>query len=61
MNASVTSLEELGMDYGQTFRTKSSAARTHDTSRRPKYGRLKGSEPKKFNGIHRRRRKKINW
>lgn len=29
--------------------------------RRPNMGRRRGKTPQSFNGIHRRRRRKINW
>jgi hypothetical protein len=29
--------------------------------RRPQMGRRRGKAPQSFNGIHRRRRRKINW
>jgi hypothetical protein len=32
-----------------------------DQRRKPNMGRRRGKTPQSFNGIHRRRRRKINW
>jgi hypothetical protein len=33
----------------------------HAQERRPTMGRRRGKTPQSFNGIHRRRKRKINW
>jgi hypothetical protein len=33
----------------------------HSQQRRPSMGRKRGKTPQSFNGIHRRRRRKMNW
>jgi hypothetical protein len=52
--------EATDLDYGtENFR---SAERFDGSSRRrPNMGRKRGKMPQSFNGIHRRRRKKIVW
>ena len=52
--------EANDVDYGmESFRS----ADRFDASqrRRPAMGRKRGKAPQSFNGIHRRRRRKINW
>ena len=52
--------EAAELEYGtEGFR---SAERFDDGQRRkPQMGRRRGKTPQSFNGIHRRRRRKINW
>jgi hypothetical protein len=52
--------EATDLNYGtDSFR---SAERVDASSRRkPAMGRRRGKAPQSFNGIHRRRRRKINW
>ena len=60
MNASVTDYENA-FDYRVEFRqTHSSTAPRSKAKNRP-FGRRRGSAPKLYNGIHRRRRKSIQW
>ena len=52
--------EAADLEYGtDSFRS----ADRSDTGqrRRPEMGRRRGKTPQSFNGIHRRRRRKINW
>ena len=52
--------EATDLDYGtENFRTNE----RFDSSqrRRPQMGRKRGKAPQSFNGIHRRRRRKIAW
>jgi hypothetical protein len=40
----------------------STTERIHSSKqRRPSYGRRRGKSPQSFNGIHRRRRRKLAW
>jgi hypothetical protein len=52
--------EASDMEYGtENFRT---FERTRGSKRQaPSMGRRRGKAPQSFNGIHRRRRRKINW
>jgi hypothetical protein len=52
--------EASDMDYGvENFRTQE---RNDSAShRRPQMGRRRGKAPQSFNGIHRRRRRKMAW
>jgi hypothetical protein len=52
--------EATDLDYGmESFRS----VERFDSGqrRRPQMGRRRGKAPQSFNGIHRRRRRKINW
>jgi hypothetical protein len=52
--------EAAELDYGtEGFRS----AQRSDAGQRqkPQMGRRRGKTPQSFNGIHRRRRRKINW
>jgi hypothetical protein len=52
--------EAVDLDYGvESFRTSERVSL--GTRRRPTMGRRRGKAPQSFNGIHRRRRRKINW
>jgi hypothetical protein len=44
---------------GSSFRTFERF--DHSQHRRPTMGRRRGKTPQSFNGIHRRRRRKITW
>ena len=52
--------EHSEVSYGgqrfETFRNSGSSKRQRAT-----FGRRRGKNPQSFNGIHRRRRKKLNW
>jgi hypothetical protein len=52
--------EAMDVDYGiENFRT---SERTRTSKReQPTMGRRRGKAPQSFNGIHRRRRRKMNW
>ena len=59
MNMAVTNPEENNADYAVSFRHEArSSARP---ARRANNTRRKRQAPQQFNGIHRRRRKKIRW
>jgi len=52
--------EAADLDYSvESFR--SSERFEAAQRRRPNMGRRRGKTPQSFNGIHRRRRRKINW
>jgi len=52
--------ESTELDYEtQDFRTFERI--DHSQQRRPTMGRRRGKAPQSFNGIHRRRRRKIVW
>jgi hypothetical protein len=52
--------EASDMDYGvENFR--SSERVESGSRRRPQMGRRRGKAPQSFNGIHRRRRRKMAW
>ncbi len=43
------------------FRTKGGTGTPSSRSKRQTFGRGRSKTPQQFNGIHRRRRKKIRW
>jgi hypothetical protein len=47
-------------DFNITFRAKSTGTPI-SRSKRPTFGRGRSKTPQQFNGIHRRRKKKIRW
>jgi hypothetical protein len=54
--------EATDLDYGygtEGFRTQERA--DNSQQRRPQMGRRRGKAPQSFNGIHRRRRRKMAW
>jgi hypothetical protein len=52
--------EASDLDYGvESFRTVDRADSAQ--RRRPQMGRRRGKAPQSFNGIHRRRRRKMAW
>ena len=54
--------EATDLDYGygaESFRTQGRAENSQQ--RRPQMGRRRGKAPQSFNGIHRRRRRKMAW
>ncbi len=52
--------EATDLDYTmESFRTVERFENANQ--RRPSMGRKRGKTPQSFNGIHRRRRRKINW
>ena len=52
--------EAADLDYG-TEGFRSTERFEAANRRRPQMGRRRGKMPQSFNGIHRRRRRKINW
>lgn len=52
--------EAADVDYA-TDNFRSSERCEFGQRRRPAMGRRRGKAPQSFNGIHRRRRRKINW
>ena len=60
MNASVSTYGEAEFDYKVEFNYA-------DTTERPvrrnrlSYGRRRGKQPRSYNGIHRRRQRRIKW
>ena len=62
MNASSMSFNE-DFDQAVSYRRSSSTSSHRTTSRakRGSFGRRRGKGPQQFNGIHRRRKKKISW
>lgn len=59
MNAAMTMYEDQELSYSVQARPKSGNVRKQRVNR-PSYGR-RGKNPQSFNGIHRRRSKKIRW
>ena len=59
MNASNSQYDSQGAEYRVSFRDQT--AHRAPSARRPKFGRKRGRGPQLFNGIHRRRKKKISW
>jgi len=52
--------EATDLDYGtESFRTSDRS--DNSQQRRPLMGRKRGKTPQSFNGIHRRRRRKLAW
>lgn len=47
--------EYQGAEFGRTERIHASK------QRRPTHGRKRGKVPQSFNGIHRRRKRKMSW
>ncbi|MEM8678204.1 MAG: hypothetical protein AAGF97_02510 [Planctomycetota bacterium] len=62
MNASSNSFND-DFDQAVSFRRSSSTSGTTNANRakRGSFGRRRGKGPQQFNGIHRRRTKKISW
>lgn len=52
---------EFEDDHGFDFRRPKASAATKKKSERQTFGRKRGKTPQQFNGIHRRRKKKIRW
>jgi hypothetical protein len=55
-----TYADDGNSEYSVKFRNTVGAA-TGKRSQQPTLGRRRGKTPQQFNGIHRRRRKKIRW
>ena len=60
MNAAMTLYEEQEFAYRVKIRCSNGPKRTKSANR-PRYGRSRGQQPVLFNGIHRRRKKRIMW
>ncbi|MCA9264895.1 MAG: hypothetical protein KDA60_13640 [Planctomycetales bacterium] len=60
MNINAREFFEQESDAPVRFRHTSSSDTDARKSRRPSFGR-RGKSPQQFNGIHRRRKKKIQW
>ena len=61
MNMSENTYADDGnVEYSVKFR-KSGGSTATKRSHQPTFGRRRGKTPQQFNGIHRRRRKKIRW
>lgn len=58
MNVSAESLREQD---GWTVQRRAAAPPKHFGSRPKSYGRTYGKAPSQHNGMHRRRRKKLQW
>jgi hypothetical protein len=52
--------EATDLDYG-TDNFQTAERLDNSQRRRPQMGRRRGKAPQSFNGMHRRRRRKINW
>ena len=63
MNAAVDHYEGQELDYQIGNRTSNSVTNRggFKSSNRPQYSRNRGKGPRQYNGMHRRRRKKIQW
>ncbi len=62
MNAAITAYEDHEINYGVSIRRHENVNRvTAKSSNTPRYGRRRGQSPAQFNGMHRRRSKKIKW
>ena len=63
MNAAVTHYDAVNFDYRSEFGRNRAGTNTpsRSASNRPSHGRRRGKSPQQFNGIHRRRCKKISW
>ena len=61
MNMSENTYTDDGnVEYSVKFRTSNGSAASKRPEQ-PTMGRRRGKTPQQFNGIHRRRRKKIRW
>lgn len=60
MNASISNYDELDFQYRSRDASNKVAGPSHSRRSR-EAGRRRGKAPEQFNGIHRRRAKKINW
>ena len=61
MNAATTNYEEQEFDYVARSR-RGDTVSAPQRSKRPEYSsKSRGQAPSRFNGIHRRRSKKIKW
>ena len=61
MNISVDNFDEQSFEYSVKKRAGADAGDSKTRSQRQTFGRKRGKTPQQFNGIHRRRKKKIRW
>ena len=61
MNAAITRYEDQEFSYSVKARPKTGINRPQRTTNRPSYGRRRGKSPTSFNGMHRRRQRKLRW
>lgn len=59
MNTAITHYEENDLNYKVQFRSVSAPDRPARKANRPSHGQKRSKGPVSFNGIHRRRNKKI--
>ena len=59
MNVSANSLQD--QDNAQVVSQRAAKGPKHFGTRPKKFGRSYGKGPSQFNGMHRRRRKKLQW
>jgi len=60
MNASMNNGSETEFDYLSEFKHADTNDRPAQKSRLT-YGRQRGKQPRSYNGIHRRRQRRIKW
>lgn len=60
MNISTNNLDDNSFEYSVKTR-RTGGGDSKPSSRRQTFGRKRGKGPQQFNGIHRRRKKKIRW
>ena len=60
MNISVNNFDDQSFEYSVKERQEGEG-RPKNRSQRQTFGRRRGKTPQQFNGIHRRRKKKIRW
>jgi len=64
MNTAINQYDAQEFDYRVQFRSTSGSAdpaREEPKSNAPRFRRKRGGHPMQFNGMHRRRTKKIRW
>ena len=61
MNALFTDYENDSAEYSVSYRAKKSSTSGSRSQARTPVARRRGKAPAQFNGIHRRRNKKIRW
>jgi len=60
MNAAITQFADKEPDYKVEFRHRETPSRS-TKSNSPRFARKRGKQPQSFNGIHRRRKKRVQW
>lgn len=61
MNASAKDFSEFDNEMPIRFEFRSTNSSKPKSTNRQSFGRRRGKAPQQFNGIHRRRNKKIAW